>query len=83
MRQVRGLGYQPGDVPHVVLTHLDVDHTGGLHDIPHATLHVMDAEYGAATATSSHHPEHTTSSCASTVTRSRCSRRTTRGRTAG
>ena len=32
--QVRRLGYQPDDVRHIVLTHLDFDHAGGLEDFP-------------------------------------------------
>ena len=35
------------DVRHIVLTHLDFDHAGGLEDFPHATVHVLAG--GAAT----------------------------------
>ena len=38
----------PADVRHIVLTHLDVDHSGGLPDFPHASVHVMEAELKAA-----------------------------------
>jgi glyoxylase-like metal-dependent hydrolase (beta-lactamase superfamily II) len=58
VQQVAGLGYKPEDVRHIVLTHLDLDHTGGLPDFPEATIHVHDAEYRAAMAASSGHPEH-------------------------
>jgi glyoxylase-like metal-dependent hydrolase (beta-lactamase superfamily II) len=60
VRQVAALGYDPADVRHIVLTHLDLDHTGGLPDFPHATVHIHDAEYRAAMAATSPHPEHTT-----------------------
>jgi glyoxylase-like metal-dependent hydrolase (beta-lactamase superfamily II) len=52
------LGYSSEDVRHIVLTHLDLDHTGGLPDFPHATVHLHAAEYRAAMATTSSHPEH-------------------------
>jgi glyoxylase-like metal-dependent hydrolase (beta-lactamase superfamily II) len=48
-RQIEALGLDPGDVRHIVLTHLDFDHAGGLHDFPHATIHVMAREYADAT----------------------------------
>lgn len=50
VRQVARLGYDPVDVRHIVLTHLDVDHAGGLPDFPHATVHVHQAEHRAAMA---------------------------------
>lgn len=46
--QVQALGFQPQDVRHIVLTHLDLDHAGGLADFPQATVHVHAAEYEAA-----------------------------------
>ncbi len=48
IRQVEALGYKATDVRHIVLTHLDFDHAGGLEDFPAATVHVMDAEFSAA-----------------------------------
>jgi len=45
---LRRLGHSPADVRHVVVTHLDIDHAGGLHDFPHATVHVHRAEHEAA-----------------------------------
>lgn len=45
--QVRRLGFAPEDVRHVVLTHLDLDHAGGLVDFPHATVHVYAEELRA------------------------------------
>jgi glyoxylase-like metal-dependent hydrolase (beta-lactamase superfamily II) len=51
IRQVTRLGYAPGDVRHIVLTHLDVDHAGGLPDFPWAMVHLHEAEYrGAASS---------------------------------
>ncbi len=50
VRQVEALGYDPRDVGHVVLTHMDHDHTGGLGDFPHARVHVLAAEHDRATA---------------------------------
>jgi glyoxylase-like metal-dependent hydrolase (beta-lactamase superfamily II) len=50
VRQVARLGYAPSDVRHVVLTHLDVDHSGGLPDFPGADVHVMAAELASARA---------------------------------
>jgi len=44
VEQVRKLGYRVEDVRHVILTHLDLDHAGGLVDFPHATVHVYDEE---------------------------------------
>ena len=48
VRQVARLGYDPGDVRHIILTHLDVDHCGGLPDFPDAQVHVLAAELEAA-----------------------------------
>ncbi|CAM01574.1 glyoxylase-like metal-dependent hydrolase (beta-lactamase superfamily II) [Saccharopolyspora erythraea NRRL 2338] len=45
--QVVRLGHRLEDVRHIVLTHLDRDHAGGLPDFPHAQVHVLDAEYQA------------------------------------
>ncbi len=44
LRQVEALGFSARDVRHIVLTHLDFDHAGGLEDFPHARVHVMEAE---------------------------------------
>ncbi|MGP4100070.1 MBL fold metallo-hydrolase [Nonomuraea sp. KM90] len=48
VRQVTRLGYQPADVRHIVLTHLDPDHTGGISDFPWATVHLHAREHEAA-----------------------------------
>lgn len=49
-RQLSRLGYSTDDVRHIVLTHLDNDHTGGLADFPSAKVHVLASEYEAAMA---------------------------------
>jgi glyoxylase-like metal-dependent hydrolase (beta-lactamase superfamily II) len=49
VRQIEALGFSAEDVRHILLTHLDFDHAGGLEDFPNARVHVMDAEYRAAT----------------------------------
>lgn len=49
LRQIQALGYQAQDVRHIVLTHLDFDHAGGLADFPQAEVHISDEEYGAVT----------------------------------
>jgi glyoxylase-like metal-dependent hydrolase (beta-lactamase superfamily II) len=48
LRQVEGLGLNPHDVRHIVVTHLDVDHAGGLGDFPEAEVHVFAPELAAA-----------------------------------
>jgi len=48
VRQIESRGYRSEDVRHIVLTHLDFDHAGGLDDFPNATVHLLEAEYQAA-----------------------------------
>jgi len=48
VRQVEALGYSARDVRHIVLTHLDFDHAGGLDDFPAASVHLLDAEEKSA-----------------------------------
>ena len=52
IRQLARLGFAAGDVRHVVLTHLDLDHAGGLSDFPHAEVHVHRREHAAAVSSS-------------------------------
>lgn len=49
-QHVEALGFSVADVRNVVVTHLDLDHAGGLGDFPEATVHVHATEHGAATA---------------------------------
>ena len=46
--QVQALGHRPGDVTDIVLTHLDLDHAGGIGDFPGARVHVLADELAAA-----------------------------------
>lgn len=48
IRQVEALGFSADDVRHIVLTHLDFDHAGGISDFPRARLHLMRGEHDAA-----------------------------------
>jgi glyoxylase-like metal-dependent hydrolase (beta-lactamase superfamily II) len=43
--QVRSLGFDVVDVKDIVLTHLDVDHGGGLPDFPQARVHLWVREF--------------------------------------
>ncbi|MDE2421969.1 MAG: MBL fold metallo-hydrolase [Gammaproteobacteria bacterium] len=46
--QIQQLGFSVDDVRHIVVTHLDLDHAGGLPDFPNAKVHVFEPEYNAA-----------------------------------
>lgn len=50
VRQIAALGFDPRDVRHIVLSHLDFDHAGGLDDFPQATVHLLADEQAAALA---------------------------------
>jgi glyoxylase-like metal-dependent hydrolase (beta-lactamase superfamily II) len=49
LAHVERLGFHRKDVRHIVPTHLDLDHAGGLPDFPDATVHVFEPELRAAT----------------------------------
>jgi glyoxylase-like metal-dependent hydrolase (beta-lactamase superfamily II) len=49
LAQLPGLGIDPAAVTDVVVTHLDLDHAGGLADFPSARVHVHRSELAAAT----------------------------------
>ncbi|WP_309646909.1 MBL fold metallo-hydrolase [Nocardioides sp.] len=46
--RITALGLDPADVTDVVLTHLDLDHVGGIGDFPRARVHVHATELEAA-----------------------------------
>lgn len=48
--QVRALGFDPADVRHIVITHLDFDHAGGIEDFPNAAVHLTAREKHSADA---------------------------------
>jgi glyoxylase-like metal-dependent hydrolase (beta-lactamase superfamily II) len=48
--QLLSLGYAPGDVRHIVATHLHLDHVSGAVDFPSATVHCAEAEWEALRA---------------------------------
>jgi glyoxylase-like metal-dependent hydrolase (beta-lactamase superfamily II) len=50
IRQLQRLGFDARDVGHIVLTHLDFDHAGGLDDFPWAKVHLLGREREAAFA---------------------------------
>jgi glyoxylase-like metal-dependent hydrolase (beta-lactamase superfamily II) len=50
IRQIEALGFDPRDVRHIALSHLDFDHAGGLDDFPEATVHLLSTELHAALA---------------------------------
>ena len=48
IRQIERLGFSARDVRHIVMTHLDFDHTGGIEDFPWAAVHVSARELDAS-----------------------------------
>lgn len=47
--QVKRLGLDPADVRDIIVTHLDLDHAGGLSDFPNARVHLHETEFDAFT----------------------------------
>jgi len=47
-RQVERLGFRRDDVRHIVTTHFDIDHIGGISDFPEAQIHVTADEASGA-----------------------------------
>jgi glyoxylase-like metal-dependent hydrolase (beta-lactamase superfamily II) len=47
LQQIIKLGYGRSDLKHILLTHLHMDHAGGLPDFPSATIHVYAPELEA------------------------------------
>jgi glyoxylase-like metal-dependent hydrolase (beta-lactamase superfamily II) len=50
VQQIELLGFAADDVSDIVLTHMDLDHAGGLSDFPHARVHVSESEFVRAQA---------------------------------
>ena len=50
LARVEALGFSAGDVTDIAVTHLDLDHAGGLADFPAARVHVFADELAAARA---------------------------------
>lgn len=48
IHQIEQLGFSARDVRHIILTHMDFDHAGGLEDFPEAQVHVLADEKAAA-----------------------------------
>lgn len=48
LKQIQKLGYNPKDVRHLIPTHLDLDHAGGINDFPDAIVHTLKPEFEAA-----------------------------------
>lgn len=48
LSHVERLGYRGSDVRHILLTHLDFDHAGGIEDFPDAAVHLTAQEFHAA-----------------------------------
>lgn len=53
IRQVERLGFSREDVRHIVVTHFDADHIGGISDFPDAQIHATAAEVLGAMRTPS------------------------------
>ncbi|NNP72981.1 MBL fold metallo-hydrolase [Acinetobacter defluvii] len=51
--QIQKLGFKPSDVQHILVSHLDFDHAGGIGDFPNATVHILSNEFNAAQTFSS------------------------------
>ena len=48
LSQIQSLGFKASDVQHIILTHLDFDHAGGISDFPQAQIHLMQREIDTA-----------------------------------
>lgn len=55
LAQIERLGFKASDVRHIIPTHLDLDHVGGLPDFPHAKVHVHEPELSAALTRATFH----------------------------
>ncbi len=50
LAQIEALGHRAADLRHIVVTHLDIDHAGGMADFPNAKVHLHAREHAAAMA---------------------------------
>jgi glyoxylase-like metal-dependent hydrolase (beta-lactamase superfamily II) len=50
VRQLERLGFRASDVRHILMTHLDFDHAGGIEDFPQARVHLLASEREQALA---------------------------------
>jgi len=48
IHQINNFGIKPQHIKHIILTHMHIDHAGGIADFPWATVHVYEKEYQAA-----------------------------------
>lgn len=48
VNQLHLYGIMPDEIRHILLTHLHIDHAGGISDFPSAQIHVLQREYEAA-----------------------------------
>jgi glyoxylase-like metal-dependent hydrolase (beta-lactamase superfamily II) len=46
--QITKMGFNPKDVRHIIATHFDADHIGGLADFPNAKVHLLQEEWDQA-----------------------------------
>ncbi|WP_231186927.1 MBL fold metallo-hydrolase [Haladaptatus sp. DYF46] len=55
-RELRDAGHDPGDIDRVLVTHYDIDHIGGLRDLPVRDVPVFVGERDAALLTGTYDP---------------------------
>jgi glyoxylase-like metal-dependent hydrolase (beta-lactamase superfamily II) len=48
LRQLQRRGFSPADVRDIIVSHLDLDHAGGVDDFPRARVHVLETEVPSA-----------------------------------
>jgi glyoxylase-like metal-dependent hydrolase (beta-lactamase superfamily II) len=56
LHRLQARGIEPDQVTDIVVTHLDNDHVGGLHDFPNAVVHVASEELAAYDSTQQRGP---------------------------
>jgi glyoxylase-like metal-dependent hydrolase (beta-lactamase superfamily II) len=63
INQIKKLGFSPNDVRHIIPTHLDLDHAGGIIDFPNAQIHTLAREHRAAMSRKSYKDRERYRSC--------------------